>query len=86
MVQRHRTFDKYEWLGFSNASLPDSLSPSPQAFPLSSLSKKQPTLLVVCGPEQNGSIGLVCARHLRIFVSTGNREGRDDGWMVVKVH
>lgn len=45
------------------------LSVSPQAFPLSSLSKKQPTLLVVCGPEQNGSIGLVCARHLRIFVS-----------------
>lgn len=48
-----------------------SLSPavSFQAFPLSSLSKKQPTLLVVCGPEQNGSIGLVCARHLRMFVS-----------------
>ncbi|KAF4097664.1 yjeF N-terminal domain-containing 3 [Onychostoma macrolepis] len=38
-----------------------------KAFPLSSLSKKQPTLLVVCGPEQNGSIGLVCARHLRMF-------------------
>uniref|UniRef100_A0AAY5KVI4 ApoA-I-binding protein 2 n=1 Tax=Esox lucius TaxID=8010 RepID=A0AAY5KVI4_ESOLU len=28
---------------------------------------KQPTVLVVCGPDQNGSIGLVCARHLRIF-------------------
>ncbi|KAG5850720.1 yjeF N-terminal domain-containing 3 [Anguilla rostrata] len=38
-----------------------------KAFPLSTLSKKQPTVLVVCGPEQNGSIGLVCARHLRIF-------------------
>uniref|UniRef100_A0AAY5F0S9 YjeF N-terminal domain-containing protein n=1 Tax=Electrophorus electricus TaxID=8005 RepID=A0AAY5F0S9_ELEEL len=38
-----------------------------QAYPLSSLSKKQPTVLVICGPEQNGSIGLVCARHLRIF-------------------
>uniref|UniRef100_A0A8C1H4B9 ApoA-I-binding protein 2 n=1 Tax=Cyprinus carpio carpio TaxID=630221 RepID=A0A8C1H4B9_CYPCA len=38
-----------------------------KAFPLSSLSKKQPTVLVVCGPEQNGSIGLVCARHLRMF-------------------
>uniref|UniRef100_A0A4W4H8E0 ApoA-I-binding protein 2 n=1 Tax=Electrophorus electricus TaxID=8005 RepID=A0A4W4H8E0_ELEEL len=38
-----------------------------KAYPLSSLSKKQPTVLVICGPEQNGSIGLVCARHLRIF-------------------
>ncbi|KAG5276172.1 hypothetical protein AALO_G00128660 [Alosa alosa] len=38
-----------------------------KAFPLKSISKKQPTVLVVCGPEQNGSVGLVCARHLRIF-------------------
>lgn len=42
---------------------------SHQAYPLSSLTKKQPTVLVICGPEQNGSIGLVCARHLRMFVS-----------------
>ncbi|NXD70043.1 YJEN3 protein, partial [Eolophus roseicapillus] len=40
---------------------------SPQAFPLPSLPRKQPTVLVVCGPAQNGAIGLVCARHLRIF-------------------
>ncbi|XP_061833799.1 yjeF N-terminal domain-containing 3 [Nerophis lumbriciformis] len=38
-----------------------------KAYPLNSLAKKQPTVLVICGPEQNGSIGLVCARHLRIF-------------------
>ncbi|XP_018586677.1 yjeF N-terminal domain-containing protein 3-like isoform X2 [Scleropages formosus] len=38
-----------------------------KAFPLSSLSRKQPTVLAVCGPEQNGAVGLVCARHLRIF-------------------
>lgn len=38
-----------------------------KAFPLSSLPKKQPTVLVICGPEQNGAIGLVCARHLRIY-------------------
>ncbi|KAI4894184.1 hypothetical protein NFI96_017880 [Prochilodus magdalenae] len=38
-----------------------------KAYPLSSLSKKQPTVLVICGPDQNGCIGLVCARHLRIF-------------------
>ncbi|XP_014833488.1 PREDICTED: yjeF N-terminal domain-containing protein 3-like, partial [Poecilia mexicana] len=38
-----------------------------KAYPLSALSKKQPTVLVICGPDQNGSIGLVCARHLRIF-------------------
>ncbi|MGH0177979.1 UNVERIFIED_CONTAM: hypothetical protein FKN15_076366 [Acipenser sinensis] len=39
-----------------------------EAFPLSAFSKKQPTVLVICGPEQNGSVGLVCARHLRIFL------------------
>ncbi|NWU87550.1 YJEN3 protein, partial [Onychorhynchus coronatus] len=39
----------------------------PQAFPLPSLPRKQPTVLVVCGPAQNGAIGLVCARHLRSF-------------------
>lgn len=40
-----------------------------QAFPLPSLSRKQRTVLVVCGPEQNGAVGLACARHLRVFVS-----------------
>ncbi|MGH0169142.1 UNVERIFIED_CONTAM: hypothetical protein FKN15_056185 [Acipenser sinensis] len=43
-----------------------------EAFPLSAFSKKQPTVLVICGPEQNGSVGLVCARHLRIFVQLIN--------------
>ncbi|XP_054835572.1 yjeF N-terminal domain-containing protein 3 [Eublepharis macularius] len=38
-----------------------------KVFPLHSLAKKQPTLLVVCGCEQNGAIGLACARHLRVF-------------------
>ncbi|NXI10677.1 YJEN3 protein, partial [Irena cyanogastra] len=38
-----------------------------QAFPLPSLPRRQPTLLVACGPAQNGAIGLVCARHLRSF-------------------
>ncbi|GCC35222.1 yjeF N-terminal domain-containing 3 [Chiloscyllium punctatum] len=38
-----------------------------KAFPRSSLSKKQPTILVICGQEQNGAIGLACARHLRAF-------------------
>ncbi|XP_071583895.1 yjeF N-terminal domain-containing protein 3 [Heliangelus exortis] len=38
-----------------------------KAFPLPSLPRKQPTVLVVCGPAQNGAIGLVCARHLRSF-------------------
>lgn len=60
------------FLSFPQSSISDCL-PVPlslhQAYPLSSLTKKQPTVLVICGPEQNGSIGLVCARHLRIFVS-----------------
>ncbi|XP_074060319.1 yjeF N-terminal domain-containing protein 3 isoform X3 [Macrotis lagotis] len=38
-----------------------------KVFPLAALSRKQRTVLVVCGPEQNGAIGLVCARHLRVF-------------------
>uniref|UniRef100_A0A674H0Y4 ApoA-I-binding protein 2 n=2 Tax=Taeniopygia guttata TaxID=59729 RepID=A0A674H0Y4_TAEGU len=38
-----------------------------KAFPLPSLPRRQPTLLVACGPAQNGAIGLVCARHLRSF-------------------
>uniref|UniRef100_A0A8C7MIV2 NADH dehydrogenase [ubiquinone] 1 alpha subcomplex subunit 13 n=1 Tax=Oncorhynchus kisutch TaxID=8019 RepID=A0A8C7MIV2_ONCKI len=37
-----------------------------KAFPLSSL-KRHPTVLVICGPSQNGCIGLACARHLRMF-------------------
>uniref|UniRef100_A0A8C2N042 YjeF N-terminal domain-containing protein 3 n=1 Tax=Cricetulus griseus TaxID=10029 RepID=A0A8C2N042_CRIGR len=41
--------------------------PSLDAFPLSLLSRKQRTVLVVCGPEQNGAVGLACARHLRVF-------------------
>lgn len=42
-----------------------------QVFPLLTLSRKQRTVLVVCGPEHNGAVGLVCARHLRMFVSFG---------------
>nr|XP_003413288.1 yjeF N-terminal domain-containing protein 3 [Loxodonta africana] len=38
-----------------------------KVFPLAALSRKQRTVLVVCGPEQNGAVGLVCARHLRMF-------------------
>ncbi|XP_056374193.1 yjeF N-terminal domain-containing protein 3 [Hyla sarda] len=38
-----------------------------KAYPLKTLSKKQPTVLIVCGSEQNGAIGLVCARNLRAF-------------------
>ncbi len=40
-----------------------------QVFPLESLQKRQPTVLVACGPDQNGCVGLACARHLRVFVS-----------------
>ncbi|KAI5092707.1 yjeF N-terminal domain-containing 3-like [Silurus meridionalis] len=36
-------------------------------YPLSTLGKRQPTVLVVCGPDKNGCIGLACARYLRLF-------------------
>nr|XP_051684194.1 yjeF N-terminal domain-containing protein 3 isoform X2 [Oryctolagus cuniculus] len=38
-----------------------------KVFPLPAPSRKQRTVLVVCGPEQNGAVGLACARHLRAF-------------------
>jgi len=44
------------------------LLPIIQTYPKESLSKGKGSILVCCGPGKNGATGLICARHLKLFV------------------